>query len=115
MSGPSRKYPSGSLKRKKKQEVNEEKEALSGSIFKYYKRNTSTSRNPDELAIVLVNDQTNANRKYDDHTPTEDDVDINMDDINVSDHEPIFNSSLIESTSIDEEPVITVDIYDPSN
>uniref|UniRef100_A0A8I6XJ27 Uncharacterized protein n=1 Tax=Hordeum vulgare subsp. vulgare TaxID=112509 RepID=A0A8I6XJ27_HORVV len=38
-----------------------------------------------------------------------------MDDINVSDHEPIFNSSPIESTSIDEEPVITVDIYDPSN
>ncbi|KAI4995165.1 hypothetical protein ZWY2020_035068 [Hordeum vulgare] len=115
MSGPGRKYPSGSLKRKKKQEVNEEKEALSGSIFKYYKGNTSTSRNPDELAIILVNDQTNANRKDDDHTPIEDDVDINMDDINVSDHEPIFNSSPIESTSIDEEPVITVDIYDPIN
>ena len=32
----------------------------------------------------------------------------------MSDHEPIFNSSTAESTSVDEEPV-TVDIYDPSN
>ncbi|KAF7025984.1 hypothetical protein CFC21_038127 [Triticum aestivum] len=38
-----------------------------------------------------------------------------MDDTNVSDHEPIFNSSATESASVDEEPVITVDIYDPSN
>ncbi|XBI11435.1 hypothetical protein VPH35_138496 [Triticum aestivum] len=37
-----------------------------------------------------------------------------MDDTNVSDHEPIFNSSAAESTSVDEEP-ISVDIYDPSN
>uniref|UniRef100_A0A452Y717 Uncharacterized protein n=2 Tax=Aegilops tauschii subsp. strangulata TaxID=200361 RepID=A0A452Y717_AEGTS len=38
-----------------------------------------------------------------------------MDDTNVSDHEPIFNSSVAESASVDEEPVIIVDIYDPSN
>ena len=37
-----------------------------------------------------------------------------MDDTNVSDHEPIFNSSAEESASVEEEPVITVDIYDPS-
>ncbi|XBI70886.1 hypothetical protein VPH35_065256 [Triticum aestivum] len=37
-----------------------------------------------------------------------------MDDTNVSDHEPIFNSCAVEYTSVDEEPV-SVDIYDPSN
>ncbi|XBH96973.1 hypothetical protein VPH35_087270 [Triticum aestivum] len=37
-----------------------------------------------------------------------------MDDSNVSDHEPIFNSYAVESTSVDEEQV-SVDIYDPSN
>ena len=67
------------------------------------------------MAIVLADDQTNANREDDGHTPTEDDIDINMNDTNVSDHEPIFNSSVAESASVDEEPVIIVDIYDPSN
>ena len=60
-----------------------------------------------------MDDQTNANREDDGHTPIEDDVD-NMDDTNVSDHEPIFNSYAVESTSVDEEQV-SVDIYDPSN
>ena len=115
MSGSGRKYPSGSDKRKRKKEADEEKEALKGSLFKYYKSNTSTSRNPKELAIALADDQTNANREDDGHTPTEYDVDIDMDDTNVSDHEPIFNSSAAESASVDEEPVITVDIYDASN
>uniref|UniRef100_A0A8I6YUG0 Uncharacterized protein n=1 Tax=Hordeum vulgare subsp. vulgare TaxID=112509 RepID=A0A8I6YUG0_HORVV len=115
MSGSGRKYPSGSFKRKKKQQQDEEKEALSGSIFRYYKSKTSTSRNTEELEIVLGDDQNNVNREDDGHTPTEDDVDIDMDDTNVSDHDPIFNSSPAESSSVDEEPVITVDIYDPIN
>uniref|UniRef100_A0A8I6Y600 TTF-type domain-containing protein n=1 Tax=Hordeum vulgare subsp. vulgare TaxID=112509 RepID=A0A8I6Y600_HORVV len=115
MSGSGRKYPSGSFKRKKKQQQDEEKEALSGSIFRYYKSKTSTSRNPEELAIVLADDQNNVNREDDGHTPTEDDVDIDMDDTNVSDHDPILNSSAAESASVDEEPVISVDIYDPIN
>ncbi|XBJ15132.1 hypothetical protein VPH35_007092 [Triticum aestivum] len=44
-----------------------------------------------------------------------------MDNTNVSDHPSIFNSSVAEFASIrwrriiDEVPVITVDIYDPSN
>ncbi|XBI32959.1 hypothetical protein VPH35_056337 [Triticum aestivum] len=38
-----------------------------------------------------------------------------MDDTNVSDHASIFKSSAAEFVSVDEEPVITVDIYDPSN
>ena len=67
------------------------------------------------MAIVLADDQTNANREDDGHTPTEDDIDINMNDTNVSDHEPIFNSSAADSAIVDEELVITVDIYDPRN
>ena len=113
-----RKYPSGSHKRKKKKkkkkEADEEKEALSGSLFKYYKSDTSMPKNPDELAIVLAGDQTNGNQEDDGHTPTEGNVDVNMDDSNVSDHEPIFNSYAVESTSVDEEQV-SADIYDPSN
>uniref|UniRef100_A0A8I6YC25 Uncharacterized protein n=1 Tax=Hordeum vulgare subsp. vulgare TaxID=112509 RepID=A0A8I6YC25_HORVV len=112
MWGSGRKYPSGSFKRKKKQQQDEEKEALSGSIFRYYKSKTSTSRNPEELAIVLADDQNNVNREDDGYTPREDDVDIDMHDTNVSDHDPIINSSAAESASADEEPVITVDIYD---
>ncbi|XP_066382300.1 uncharacterized protein [Miscanthus floridulus] len=38
-----------------------------------------------------------------------------MDDNNVSDHEPIFNSPTTESTRADEEPVFTIDMYDPVN
>ena len=114
MSSTGRKYPSGSHKRKKKKEADEEKEASSGSLFKYYKSDTSMPRNSDELAIVLAGDRTNGNSEDDGDTPTEGNVDVNMDDINVSDHEPIFNSSAAESTSVDEEP-ISVDIYGPSN
>ena len=73
-----------------------------------------TATNPDELAIVLVGDQTDGNPEDDGHTPTEGNVDVNMDDSNVSDHESIFNSSAAGSTSVDEEP-ISVDIYGPSN
>ena len=113
MSSSGREYTSRSHKRKKK-EADEEKEALSGSLFKYYKSDTSTPRNPDELAIVLAGDQTNGNQEDDGDTPTEGNVDVNMDDSNVSNHEPIFNSYAVESTSVDEEQV-SVDIYDPSN
>uniref|UniRef100_A0A453NY79 TTF-type domain-containing protein n=1 Tax=Aegilops tauschii subsp. strangulata TaxID=200361 RepID=A0A453NY79_AEGTS len=101
-------------KKKKKKEADEEKEALSGSLFKYYKSDTSMPKNPDELAIVLAGDRTDGNPEDDVHTPTEGNADVNMDDSNVSDHEPIFNSSVAESASVDEEP-ISVDIYDPSN
>uniref|UniRef100_A0A453G6D7 Uncharacterized protein n=2 Tax=Aegilops tauschii subsp. strangulata TaxID=200361 RepID=A0A453G6D7_AEGTS len=38
-----------------------------------------------------------------------------MDDTSVSDHAPIFNPSAVEFASVDEEPVITMDIYVPSN
>ena len=93
MSSTGRKYPSGSQKRKKKKEADEEKEELSGSLFKYYKSDMSTQRNPDKLALVLGSDRTNGNPEDDGDTPIEGNDDVNMDDTNVSDHEPIFNSS----------------------
>ena len=51
---------------------------MRGSLFKYYKRNIYTSRNPEELVIVLADDQTNVNQKDDGHTPTEENVNINV-------------------------------------
>lgn len=58
-----------------------------------HKSHPSTSKNLDELVIVLMDDQTSANQKNDGHSPTEDDADINIDDTNVSDPASIFNSS----------------------
>ena len=69
------------------------------------KSNTSTSRNPDELALVLVGDQSNVD--LEDDTGIEDNAEINADDDNVSDHGD-------KSASVDDEPV-SVDIYDPAN
>lgn len=66
---------------------------------------------PEAIKKKEGDNQTNANREDDGDTPTEDNVYINMDDANVSDHNPIFNSS----ASVDEEPVITMNIYDTCN
>ncbi|XP_062201992.1 uncharacterized protein LOC133904509 [Phragmites australis] len=82
---------------------------------KFLRSNTGSSRNIDEWAIVAVEEQTNVNDEDQCPTPTEDNVDINEDDNNVSDHENIFNSSATESASVDEQPVFTTDIYDPKN
>ena len=108
----SRKYASGSEKRKKRKRIDELIESQRGSIDKFFKSNTSSSRNPDELAIVAVEEDANVN--LEDEGPTEDHVNINTDDNNVSDHEHIFNSSATESASFDE-PVFTTNIYDPIN
>jgi hypothetical protein len=45
----------------------------------------------------------------------EENVDMNTDGNNVSDHKPIFNPSPIESANLDDEPVFTKDIYEPTN
>ena len=37
-----------------------------------------------------------------DQSPIEDNVDIDMDDNNVSDHEPVLNSPTTQSTRVDE-------------
>ena len=88
------------------------KESQRGSIHKFFKSNTSTARNSDEWAIVAVEDQTT---QQEDQSRIEDNVGIDTDDNNVSDHEPIFNSPTTESTRVDEEPVFTIDMYDPVN
>lgn len=81
-----------------------------GFLRKFLASNPTTSKNPDELALVLVEEPSNVNLEDDIHT--EDNVDIDADDNNVSDHD--HNSSPTESATVDEEPV-HVDIYDPAN
>jgi len=107
-----KKHSSGSEKRKKKRRIEALKESQKGSIHKFFKSNTSTARNSDEWAIVAVEDQTT---QQEDQSHIEDNVGIDTDDNNVSDHEPIFNSPTTESTRVDEEPVFTIDMYDPVN
>lgn len=100
-----RKHASGSEKRKKRKRTEALVESKKGSLDKFFKNSTSTSRNPDEWAIVTVDEQTTTYPE--DQGPIEDNTGINMDDNNVSDHEP--------SPSVDEEPVFTGDMYDPVN
>jgi len=107
-----KKHSSGSEKRKKKRRIEALKESQKGSIHNFFMSNTSTARNSDEWAIVAVEDQTT---QQEDQSRIEDNVGIDTDDNNVSDHEPIFNSPTTESTRVDEEPVFTIDMYDPVN
>ncbi|XP_066365315.1 uncharacterized protein [Miscanthus floridulus] len=107
-----KKHSSGNEKRKKKRRIEALKESQKGSIHKFFKSNTSTTRNSDEWAIVAVEDQTT---QQEDQSRIEDNVGIDTDDNNVSDHEPIFNSPTTKSTRVDEEPVFTIDMYDPVN
>jgi hypothetical protein len=76
-------------------------------MFKFLKSNASTSSNPDELALVVVEEQNNVD--VEDDVGTEDDVQVNADSDNVADHHD-------KSASVDDEPVpVCVDIYDPAN
>ena len=88
------------------------KESQRGSIHKFFKSSTSTTRNLDEWAIVVVEEQTT---HLEDQSPIEDSVGTDTDDNNVSDHEPVLNSPTTQSTRVDEEPVFTIDMYDPIN
>jgi hypothetical protein len=107
-----KKHASGSEKRKKKRRIEALKESQRGSIHKFFKNNTNTTRNLDEWAIVAVEEQTT---HPEDQSPIEDNVGIDTDDNNMSDHEPIFNSPTMKSTHVDEEPIFTIDMYDPIN
>jgi hypothetical protein len=91
----SRKYPSGSEKRKKRKQLDAFIGKQRGALDKFFRINTSTSRNPNELALAIVPVEEHPNINPRDHQgPTlEENVGINTDDNNVSDHEPIFNSS----------------------
>jgi hypothetical protein len=108
----SRKYPSGNDKRKKKKRIHDLVESQRGALHKFLKSNTSTSKDPDALVIVAVEEPTNANPK--DRAHMEDNVDIDMDEHNVSDHEHVFNLNETEPTIVDED-LVSIDIYDPRN
>jgi len=105
----SRKFESGASKRKRKRNAVALTESLRGSFDNFFKTSTAASTNPDELAIVAVDVATNEN--------DEENVDIGVGDNNVSDPENTVPASGAQeqSTSIDEQPVYTSDIYDPSN
>jgi hypothetical protein len=45
-------------KEKKKRRIEDLKESQRGSIHKFFKSNTNTTRNPDEWAIVAMEEQT---------------------------------------------------------
>ncbi|KAF2908372.1 hypothetical protein DAI22_12g179700 [Oryza sativa Japonica Group] len=74
-----KKHASGSEKRKKKRRIEDLIQLQKGAINKFFKSNTSTSRNPDEWAIVAVEEQT---MHPEDQGPIEDNVGINTDDNN---------------------------------
>jgi hypothetical protein len=98
---------SGAQKRKRRQREKQLIESQRGSFHKFLKTNTSTSRNPDELALVLMGKQNNIDPG--DNGSTEDDVHINADDDNVSNHDDKF-------ANVDDElEPVSVDIYNPAN
>ena len=65
------------------------------------------------MAIVVWKDP--AHIVPEDEGPSHDNVGTEMEEINVSNDEHIFNSNAMENTSVDEEPVCHMDIYDPRN
>ncbi|KAG6406151.1 hypothetical protein SASPL_133750 [Salvia splendens] len=101
-----RKYASGSEKRKKSKRVDELIESQRGAMDRFFSNRTSTgtSRNPDELALIVMEEQTNPN--LEDEVPMQDN-----DDNYVSDHD----QPATEPASSHEQFVYTTDIYDPRN
>jgi hypothetical protein len=100
-----------SAKRKSREQKQKLIESLRRSLHKFLKSNTSTSRNPDELALVIIRKQSDVNQ---DNEVPKDNIENNQEDNNLSDHEPKFSSSHTEFPSVDEEPV-SVEIYNPLN
>jgi hypothetical protein len=72
----SRKYASGREKRRKRKLENEFIQSQKGTMDKYVRSNTTTSRNPYELALAIITQD----------QASEDNVDINGDNGNVSDN-----------------------------
>jgi hypothetical protein len=98
---------SGAKKRRRRQQEQKLIESQRESFHNFLKSNTGTSRNPDELALVVVGEQNNVDPE--DNVGTEEDVHINADDDNVSNHDH-------ESANVDDEPEpVSVDIYNPAN
>ena len=106
-----RKQESGSAKRKRAKRVADLVQSQRGDILKFFKSNSSASKNPDEWAIVAVEEeqptQANGNSESDQQ---EQNVDTNIGNDNVS-----GSDAQTQSASVDEQPVHSSDIYDPRN
>ena len=80
-----RKFEFGNDKRKRKRRVDALIESQRGSIDKIFKSSTTASMNPNELTIVALDEPTNENE--------EENVNISVDDNNVSDLENTVHAS----------------------
>lgn len=107
----SRKYPSGSEKRKKKKRVDKFIETQRGALDNFFSSNPITSRNQNKMAIVPMEEQ-HDNSPEDQSSTPEENVDTNMNDNNVNDQEPMVNLPPTENVIVDEQPVFIEDIYD---
>ena len=101
----SRKYPSGSEKRKKRKQADVFIETQRGDLDKFFRTNSSTSRNPNELALVIIPMEERPNIDLGDHPSPTPEENVDTDDNIVNDHEPIFNSSSTEGANLDDEPI----------
>jgi len=88
----------------KKKRIDALVESQREAFYKFLKSNTNTSRDPRALMIVAVDEP--ANTDLEDHNHMEDNVDIDMDEHNVSDHEHAFHSNKTESTIVDEDSIL---------
>ena len=111
----SRKYPSGSEKRKKRKQADVFIETQRGDLDKFFRTNSSTSRNPNELALAIIPMEERPNIDLGDHPSPTPEENVDTDDNIVNDHEPIFNLSPTEGANLDDEPVLTEYIYDLAN
>uniref|UniRef100_A0A8I6YUX3 Uncharacterized protein n=1 Tax=Hordeum vulgare subsp. vulgare TaxID=112509 RepID=A0A8I6YUX3_HORVV len=99
-----RKCLSGSEKRKIKKQRDELIESEKGSIDNFF-RTGSSSRNSLQLAIVTIEEQQTKNL-YEDYV-------TNKDEINLSEHENLVDSTNLEIPSVGEQQPFTADILDP--
>jgi hypothetical protein len=95
-----RKHEPGNQKRKRRKRTEELIKSQRGAIRKFFQP-TEAARNNDELAIVVV--------QQPDEGVSEENIDTNN---NESGYE---NPSVTESSSDDEHPFFSIDIYDPRN
>ncbi len=104
----------GREKRKKRKRVDDLIESQMGAMDKFLRDNMGMTRNLDELAIVVVDEA--SDMIIEDKGPiSTEEINMNEDGTNVSDHENIFNSPATESACVDEQLVFTTDIYDRRN
>ena len=101
MSSSLKKVPSGYAKRKRAKELDALEQSQTGDILKFFRANTGASVNPNNLAIVAVEEEQPANENIESDQHKENIVDS--------------SDAHTESASVDEQPVYTSDIYDPRN